>query len=74
MIAHTQVLTATSSVNWNNNEFTSNVILDLKTAGFSMPSGRNAAVNKIRQTLLITQEIALVFIQEKLIVYRFIIL
>jgi outer membrane protein OmpA-like peptidoglycan-associated protein len=49
--AQAQVLTATSSIDWNNNEFTSHVVLDLKTAGFTMPSGRNAAVNKIRQQL-----------------------
>ncbi|HZK19940.1 MAG TPA: OmpA family protein, partial [Treponemataceae bacterium] len=46
-----QVLTATSSINWNTREFVSDINLDLQAAGFKMPSGRNAAENKIKQQL-----------------------
>lgn len=46
-----QTTTATSVIDWNSKKFTSQLLLDLNDSGFSMPSGRNAAVNKIKQQL-----------------------
>ncbi|OJF77544.1 MAG: hypothetical protein BKP49_00725 [Treponema sp. CETP13] len=51
LTVHAQTLTATSNVNWNNTSFNSQIILDLKMANISLPSGRNAAVKKIQQQL-----------------------
>ncbi|MBQ9494827.1 MAG: OmpA family protein [Treponema sp.] len=41
-------MTATSSIDWQNQQFISSVTLDTEKAGITLPSGRNAATELIR--------------------------
>lgn len=45
------VLFSSSKIDWNLGTFTSNVSMDIVKAGIPMPSGKNAAVNKIKMEL-----------------------
>ncbi len=47
----TAVLYSSSKIDWNQGIFTSNVSMDIVKAGIPMPSGKNAAVNKIKMEL-----------------------
>ena len=40
-----------SSIDWTTNAFKSNITLDTEKAGLSMPSGKNAAINRIETQL-----------------------
>ncbi len=45
------ILYSSSKIDWNQGTFTSNVSMDIVKAGIPMPSGKNAAVNKIKMEL-----------------------
>lgn len=45
------VLFSSSKIDWRKGTFTSNVSMDIVKAGIPMPSGKNAAVNKIKMEL-----------------------
>lgn len=44
-------LASTSSINWIDKSFTSNITLDINKVGISMPSGKNSAVNAVSSRL-----------------------
>lgn len=44
-------ITAESFINWQTGFFSSNIMLDMKASGFTLPAGRSAAVNRIQQQL-----------------------
>lgn len=45
------VLFSSSKIDWRKGTFTSNVSMDIVKAGIPMPSGKNAAVNKVKMEL-----------------------
>ena len=45
------VLFSSSKIDWRKGTFTSNVTMDIVKAGIPMPSGKNAAVNKVKMEL-----------------------
>ncbi len=45
------VITSSSTIDWTTNTFASTVLFDTETAGISLPSGKNTAMNKITRSL-----------------------